>query len=42
MQAQVQIEGRSQYGGLIRNVDSGKCIDVFARSTSKNASVQQY
>lgn len=40
--AQMQLQGRSQYGGLLRNVNSQKCIDVFGGSTSKNANVQQY
>ena len=40
--AQVGLQGRSQYGGLLRNVNSQKCIDVFGGSTSKNANVQQY
>ena len=40
--AQTTLQGRSQYGGLIRNVNSGKCIDVFGSSTNKNANVQQY
>ena len=35
--AQVQLRGNSQYGGLLRNVNSGKCIDVFGASTNKNA-----
>lgn len=40
--AQVMLQGRSQYGGLLRNVNCGKCIDVFGSSTSKSANVQQY
>jgi hypothetical protein len=40
--AQTTLQGRSQYGGLIRNVNSGKCVDVFGSSTSKNANVQQF
>jgi hypothetical protein len=39
---QTTLQGRSQYGGLIRNVNSGKCIDVFGSSTNKNANVQQF
>src|SRR5271170_6976816 len=39
---QTALQGRSQYGGLLRNVNSQKCIDVFGSSTSKNANVQQY
>jgi hypothetical protein len=39
--AQIQLQGHSQYGGLIRNATSQKCIDVFGSSTSKNANVQQ-
>jgi hypothetical protein len=40
--AQVQLQGRSQYGGLIRNVNTQKCIDVIGASTNKGANVQQY
>jgi hypothetical protein len=40
--AQTTLQGRSQYGGLIRNVNSGKCVDVFGSSTNKNANVQQF
>ena len=40
--AQITLQGRSQYGGLIRNLNSLKCIDVIGSSTSKNANVQQY
>jgi Ricin-type beta-trefoil lectin domain len=39
---QTTLQGHSQYGGLIRNVNSGRCVDVFGSSTSKNANVQQY
>jgi hypothetical protein len=42
MPAQATLQGRSQYGGLIRNVNSQKCIDVFGNSTNKNANVQQF
>lgn len=40
--AQVALQGRSQYGGLLRNVNSQKCIDVFGSATNKNANIQQY
>jgi Ricin-type beta-trefoil lectin domain len=40
--ARLQLQGNSQYGGLLRNVNSGKCIDVFGASTNKNANIQQY
>lgn len=40
--AQMQLQGQSQYGGLLRNVNSGKCIDVFGGSTSKNAIFLQW
>jgi Ricin-type beta-trefoil lectin domain len=40
--AQNALQGRSQYGGLLRNVNSQRCIDVFGNSTNKNANVQQY
>jgi hypothetical protein len=40
--AQTALQGRSQYGGLLRNVNSQKCIDVFGSSTNKNANIQQY
>lgn len=40
--AQTTLQGRSQYGGLIRNVSSGRCVDVFGGSTNKNANVQQF
>jgi hypothetical protein len=40
--AQTTLQGRSQYGGLIRNVNSGRCVDVFGGSTNKNANVQQF
>lgn len=40
--AQAALQGRSQYGGLLRNVNSQKCIDVFGSATNKNANVQQY
>jgi hypothetical protein len=40
--AQTTLQGRSQYGGLIRNVNSGRCVDVFGSSTNKNANVQQF
>ncbi len=40
--AQSTLQGRAQYGGLIRNVNSGKCVDVFGSSASKNANVQQF
>jgi hypothetical protein len=40
--AQTALQGHSQYGGLIRNVNSGRCVDVFGSSTSKNANVQQF
>src|SRR5271169_2999834 len=40
--AQVLLQGRSQYGGLLRNVNSQRCIDVFGSSTNKNANVQQF
>jgi hypothetical protein len=40
--AQMQLQGQSQYGGLLRNVNSGKCIDVFGGSTNKNANIQQF
>src|SRR5208282_1624408 len=40
--AQTTLQGRSQYGGLLRNVNSQRCIDVFGSSTSKNANVQNY
>ncbi len=40
--AQMELQGRSQYGGLIRNVNSQKCVDVFGGSTSTGANVQQY
>jgi hypothetical protein len=40
--AQMELQGRSQYGGLIRNVNSGKCVDVYGDSTNRGANVQQY
>ena len=40
--AQATLQGRAQYGGLIRNLNSLKCIDVFGSSTNKNANVQQF
>jgi len=40
--AQTALQGRSQYGGLLRNLNSLKCIDVVASSTAKKANVQQY
>jgi hypothetical protein len=40
--AQTALQGRSQYGGLLRNVNSQRCIDVIGSSTDKNANVQQY
>ncbi len=40
--AQATLQGNSQYAGLIRNVNSGKCVDVFGNSTNKNANVQQF
>jgi hypothetical protein len=40
--AQIELQGSSQYGGLIRNVNSGKCVDVYGDSTNKGANVQQY
>jgi hypothetical protein len=40
--AQNTLQGRSQYGGLLRNVNSQRCVDVFGSSTNKNANVQQY
>jgi hypothetical protein len=40
--AQATLQGRSQYGGLLRNVNSQRCIDVFGSSTNKNANVQQF
>jgi hypothetical protein len=40
--AQMDLQGRSQYGGLIRNVNSGKCVDVYGDSTNRGANVQQY
>ena len=42
MPAQTALQGPAQYGGLIRNLNSLKCIDVFGSSTDKNANVQQY
>jgi hypothetical protein len=40
--AQMTLQGRSQYGGLLRNINSQRCIDVIGSSTSKNANIQQY
>jgi hypothetical protein len=40
--AQMDLHRRSQYGGLIRNVNSGKCVDVYGDSTNRGANVQQY
>ena len=36
------LQGRSLYGGLLRNINSQRCIDVFGSSADKNANVQQY
>lgn len=41
-QAQMQLQGRGQYGGLIRNVNSQKCIDVVNASRNPGANVQQF
>jgi Ricin-type beta-trefoil lectin domain/Protein of unknown function (DUF3011) len=41
-QGQMQLQGRGQYGGLIRNVNSQKCVDVANGSRSPRANVQQF
>lgn len=40
--AQVALSGPSQYGGLIRSVGSGKCVDVEGASRRAGGNVQLY